>query len=284
MTRAGAGEIRAAGRMRADKLVVSAALAGALLAAASSAEPVGRTACLADVSPFRRASDATYLLALARPDTVVAGHGTVAPTGERGHWGAPRADTTVFGQVFRVERYGGAGGAMIDSVLEPGVALEVVVVLWDYDASCRPTYWSGSSQWVFPDSIIFLSAKMRPSTEWREGRPTFDSFWGGELAYPFDALTQSVEFYRHLDTVGLPYRRRDGALTARDVFTLVDELPAPCDWRARPLDAAARLALVKERRAALLLKHPGRAIAAEHERWAKDPAKAPGACVTDAEG
>lgn len=243
-----------------------------------------RPACLADVSPFRRGSDATHLLAVARADTALAGHGSVAPTGERGHWGSPRPDSTVFGQVFRVERYGGAGAAALDSVLESGADLEIVVVLWDYDASCRPTYWSGSSQWVFPDSIIFFSAKLRPSTGWLEGRPTFDSFWGGELAYPFDALTQSVEFYRHLDTVGLPYRRRDGALTAEEVFRLVDELPAPCDWRERPLEAAARLAVVKERRAELLLRHPGRAIVAEHERWAKDPGAAPGECATGVGG
>lgn len=230
---------------------------------------VRRPACSLELTPFRPAGDLTYLLAVARPDTVLAGPGPVRPTGAEGHWGRAEDDTLVFGQVFRAREYGGAGAAALDSALAGAESREVVVVLWDYDAACEPTRWSHSALWTFPDSSLFLSAELRDTSSWVEGRPTFDSFFAGEMAYPFDALTQSVAFYLHLDSVGLPYRRRTDGLAAAEVFRLVDDLPKPCDWRSQPIEAAGRLAVAKERHRSLLGRFPANVILADHERWAR---------------
>ena len=237
--------------------------------------------CAVEITPFRPAGDLTYLLAVAQPDTLLAGPGPVRPTGAEGHWGRAQDDSLVFGQLFRIQEYGGAGAPTLDSALAKGTTLakdttladdatrEIVVVLWDYDADCKPTEWSGSARWAFPDSSLFLAAKLRDTASWVDGRPTFDGFFAGEMAYPFDALTQSVGFYIHLDSVGLPYGRRTDGLAAAEVYRLVDDLPKPCDWRERPVEATGALAVAKARHGALVARFPANVIVADHERWAR---------------
>lgn len=225
--------------------------------------------CAVELTPFGPGDDLTYLLALARSDTVLAGPGPVRATGAEGHWGRADGDSLGFGQVFRVRGYGGAGALLLDSALAGDTVREIVTVLWDYDAACEPTAWSGSARWAFPDSSVFFSARLRDRSFWVGGRPTFDSFFAGELAYPFDVLTQSVGFYVHLDSVGLPYRKRTDRLTAAEVYRLVDDLPKPCDWRARPAEARRALAVAKERHRAILGRFPANVILADHARWAR---------------
>ncbi|MGH7545048.1 MAG: hypothetical protein ACREKI_02585, partial [Gemmatimonadota bacterium] len=76
----------------------------ALCAAAFGA--ARRPACNIEVTPFRPVGDLTYLLTVARADTVLAGPGPVRPTGAEGHWGRAEDDSLVFGQLFGIMEYG----------------------------------------------------------------------------------------------------------------------------------------------------------------------------------
>jgi hypothetical protein len=102
-------------------------------------------------------------------NTVEAGPGEVKyglRDGRPGH--APARP--IHGQVFRIERIGGpkAGG------LPAGLG-EIVVVPWDYDASCQTLAWPADAQWTPPGTRGFVTGTLRPREHWVNGRPTLDT-------------------------------------------------------------------------------------------------------------
>jgi hypothetical protein len=107
---------------------------------------------------------AAFFLGHATGDTVVAGPGSVHPVTADGHSG-DAGTGAVYGQVFTVDRAGGAA---------PASATRAVLVPWDYAANCAPVQWSSGWRWQEPNIGGLYQAFLRDSTEWAAGIPTYD--------------------------------------------------------------------------------------------------------------
>ena len=109
-----------------------------------------------------------YFLARALPDTVLAGPGTVNYSLGTGHFGAA-GNPEIYGQRFAVERYGSFVPALNGHP-------QVVVVPWDYGASCETLPWTRSARWAGDDELRFIKAVLREPAHWVDGVPTLDAF------------------------------------------------------------------------------------------------------------
>ncbi len=186
--------------------------------ASAAARPLA-AASLCSRIPFPGTRDrlATYFVARALPDTILAGENGVHPDTNGGHWGAGSA-RNVYGQLVRIDTLGGASDTKLRQVLADRRSREVVVVPWDYDPACRPTYWSSSARWTDPGLMGFYRVRLRNEKEWADGRPTFDAFAADLTPYPYSP------FYR-AGYVGTDALRSRPSLDAREFFSLSSALP-----------------------------------------------------------
>jgi hypothetical protein len=270
--------------MQLTRLIASLAVAGVLTA---GLHHENRMPCTVEVTPFTRGPESTYLWGLPLSDTAFAGSGSVEYTL------LPGSDTMIFGQLIEVREFAGAGTTMLDSVFSATARREVVVVLWDYDAGCNPARPSLPQQWALVGYPVYLTLELRSHDLWADGRPTFDSFWGGQLVYPWGALkTMSDSALKArtlpegLDT--LPPILRDvfadttflrpfseafpDALSASEVFEIVTALPSVCDWYHDSAEASRRVRQVWDKYADLLARYPGRFIKYSTEYIAREVA------------
>jgi hypothetical protein len=137
---------------------------GAVLFAALPVAEVSRprpTLCSIAPFPTGREAAATYFLGHGLPDTAAASAGNLAPGTSGGHWGsgAPRS---VYGQLVAVDTIAGADAGTVEATFARRGRREVVVVPWDYDAGCQPTYWTASARWIPLDRSGFYSLRLRP--------------------------------------------------------------------------------------------------------------------------
>jgi hypothetical protein len=107
-------------------------------------------------------------LAVPTPDTVLAGPGELPQGQGAGHSGNGTRHE-IYGQRYRVIGATGQGVAGFGSS-----PTEVVLVPWDYDASCRPVPWARSARWQVGTDTVLIDAERRPATHWAGGSPTFD--------------------------------------------------------------------------------------------------------------
>ena len=94
----------------------------------------------------------------------------------------------------------------------------MVVVPWDYDPGCEPTYWSRSARWIDSGLVGFYTLKLRSETQWVDAHPTFDAFTADLNPYPHG------EFYR-AGYRGTNALRSGVSLDARELFSLFRVLP-----------------------------------------------------------
>lgn len=211
--------------MRTRRAIIAGAAAMGCIAVAHlgaspsiAARPVGQ-AILCSRMPFPpvRNRGATYFVATTLADTVLAGEGRVHPDSNEGHWGAGEAHA-VYGQVVRIDTLGGANEAELFRLLEQRRSRDVVVVPWDYDPACRPTYWSSSARWIDPGLVGLYVVRLRDKSEWADGRPTFDAFAAAFTPYPYGPLYRAG----YLGTDAL---RSRPSLDAYEFFSLYAALP-----------------------------------------------------------
>ncbi|MGD8494598.1 MAG: hypothetical protein PVF05_00305 [Gemmatimonadales bacterium] len=204
-----------AGLAAALALIVGTAIAAPSAAPARSADRIHRPSCR---EPFggMRMPDVTYLLATPRGDTVP----------------DTRGDGDAFGQLADVARVGGDEAEAVSAAARDG---GVILVPWGFDDDCRPIEWSGPWRWATVGHEGFFRARLRPRSEWIDGRPTLDvlaAVWEGFPASPWE----------HPMAAGRPL------LGADEVFELYDRLPTEAAIAARPYGAVSDL--VEWRRAA----------------------------------
>jgi hypothetical protein len=209
-------------------LVLIAALAIPTAGIPLSLRPTGSGLCSLSPLPLGRDTAETYFVGTALADTILAGPGDVKPSPDGGHWGRgePRA---VYGQLVRVDTLGGAQAQVVREAIPNSQSRDVVIVPWDYDPACEPTYWSMSARWVEPGLVGFYEVKLRPRPQWAGNRPTFDAF------------TADLEPYPHGPFFGAGFRGANAvhsraALNAREMFEFYARLPV---WREWKLDAQA---------------------------------------------
>lgn len=210
---------------------VAAALAAVILTATgiSGVAPDAASRCSLVPIPMGRDTAATFFVGAAMADTVHAGVGTVRPSIYGGHWG-PGTSRPVYGQVVRVDTLGGAHASALRSAFERTGARDVVVVPWDYDPACEPTFWSRSVRWVEPGLVGFYSVRLREAAHWAGGRPTFDAFHADLEPYPHGTFFEAG--YRGTEAL-----RARPSLDARGMFSLYEAIP-PYEEQERHAAAA----------------------------------------------
>lgn len=213
---------------------------------------------LCSVIPFVgvRSQAGTYFVGIASADTVHAGSGGLVLSRDGGHFGAgtPR---DVYGQAVRVDSLGGANDTLLQRAFERRGDRLVVVVPWDYDPGCQPTYWSRSARWIEPELEGFYTVRLRPDSTWAEGRPTFDAFAAGLQPYPHGSFFRAG--YRGTDAL-----RSRPSLDAREMFSLHRVLPLESRTArtgSTHLDPLKRWAMEHP---ALATKYPADAILQRH--------------------
>lgn len=164
-----------------------------------------------------RDTSATHFLAVALEDTVLAGPGTVKASPFGGHTG-PGGPRAVYGQILRVDTVGGVGSDAMRTAFTTLGTREVIVVPWDYDPGCEPTFWNGSARWTEPGKTGFYTVRIRPDSSWVGGRPTFDAFMAVLEPYPHGYFYERG--YRGMDAV-----RTRPSLNVREMFTFYEALP-----------------------------------------------------------
>jgi hypothetical protein len=128
-----------------------------------------------------RDSTMTYMLGRALADTVLAGPGLVMrQTGWKRIMARP-----VFGQLVALERIEGVSAAAIQQAMERRRTNQAVIVPWGNDPGCRTDYWIFGARWLTPDSVGFLTARLRPESLWVGGQPTFDAIHAGLYSYAY---------------------------------------------------------------------------------------------------
>jgi hypothetical protein len=230
--------------------IVFGSLAAALLALAAplSATADALSRCSFALFPDARDPEATYLLGTAVPDTLLAGPGTVDPGSGRGDRGLG-GEQQIYGQVIRIERFGGADSTTLAQALgEQGVA-RVVIVPWEYDLSCRTAPWSRSAQWVPLGVRGMFTVRLRPRIEWAEGLPIFDAFVADLKPYPLG------NFFRR-NPQRLQALWLQPSLIAAEYFELYRALPDRDMIRDNPEAAAAAITHWEQTHPELVTKYP----------------------------
>lgn len=167
--------------------------------------------------PIARNPDATHFIAVAAPDSVLAGPGSVKPTGAPGHYGDGR-ERRIYGQVVHIDRFAGADSMELALAFEEQGANRAVVVPWDYDPACQTTFWRRSARWVPLGEAGMYVLGLRRRSEWADGLPTFDALSAARHPYPLGLFFQ--QGYLGADSV-LTGR----SLTAAEYFDLYRGLP-----------------------------------------------------------
>lgn len=184
----------------------------------------------------------SFFVGTATRDTALVGPGSVTPSGVGGHWGkgAPRA---VHGQVVRID--------MLGDTVTGALSAEhrtVIVVPWDYDAGCDPTYWSRSAAWVDAGLEGFYTIRLRPVEAWAGKTPVGDAFFADLQPYPHGAFFRAG--YHGTNAL----RERD-ALTPREYFSLYSALPTGADF-GDSRTALARLKAWQDANPILAARYP----------------------------
>ena len=196
----------------------------------------GDTSPLCSIIPTfdTRYPTVTAILGRALPETVLAGPGAVQPVVDApGHWGRAR-NAPIYAQLVEVEALEDADHQRIIAWMQQRNDPRVAVVPWDYAPDCRPVAWGRSARWVSDTSPGFYRVRLRDSTDWAEGRPTFDAFHADLSPYPHGAFYQRG--FRGTGAV------RDGeGLTGSELFDFYRQLPTPEERAARSSLAESRL-------------------------------------------
>lgn len=158
--------------------------------------------------------DGDVLLVMPREDTAAAGPGLMEVGQGPGHAGNG-VRSAIHGQVF--ELLGHARTAP-----EQPAASAVVLVPWDYDASCQPVPWSRSALWMRSTDTLLVSVTRRDRWHWAGVIPTYD----------VTALPQSIYSGRWSEAIGWragPIDSTTPVNSPRELLEVLRRLPSSSD-------------------------------------------------------
>lgn len=161
-----------------------------------------------------RSPEAVYFIGSGLPDTVAVTPGTVPVRSGGGHFGAARFRVP-YGQVVQIDRLASSS----EESLPPGTT-KVILVPWDYNASCQPVYWGASARWLPPGARGLLDAELRDPAHWVGSMPTLDVFAPELTPYPW-----ASGYQRELSFDRAEAGPQDTILTADELLELIDVLP-----------------------------------------------------------
>ncbi len=181
-----------------SRVLFTASLLIAIGSAYITATPVD-SVCSIVPFPTVRDSETTVFVGRARTDTLFAGPGDVRYTLFGGHWSSGRGDRQIYGQRIEVLRFDGAGVDRLRMVFATRRDSSVVVVPWDYDASCQPTPWRQSAAFTPGESTGVFTVQLRSQDHWADSLPTLDAFQADVEPYPLGVFYQAG--YRGTDAI-----------------------------------------------------------------------------------
>jgi hypothetical protein len=217
---------------------IHAPIAAAVLVLAGSLAVLGTpsdgAACSRDATPGFQYPGASSLVVLAGNRTVSAARNLPreladAPPlrgyeeqiwrpGQRWWWKARLTrwfkrlrDRPPYGQFAKVEYLGGPDSKRVRKALREGEG-EVVLVQWNVTSMCRPALRTERTPALEAGERIFLTGKLRDTTGWVDGRPTFD-------------VTTDHYVYYEREYWKPPTERDARRLGADDVRALYEVLP-----------------------------------------------------------
>jgi hypothetical protein len=159
-------------------------------------------------------------------DTLLAGPGTKRYIIDQGHYGRGNR-RTIYGQSARLERAERAATpALRDAVATDSF---VVLVPWDYSASCEPVPWTQSARWLAPGTRGVFVGELRDRNQWVDNRPTFD-VTPAAAVYPPPWSNYRGERWATV-----------GTLSADEFLSLYEVLPDGRSLQATPDSAVAPL-------------------------------------------
>ena len=185
-----------------------------LLLSPSGTPPVARVfRCSLIYTLIPRSESTVWFLGNALPDTMDAGPGATVVVGQGpGH--SSRGETGAFrGQLVQVERLEPRAAKVLDRALQESSG-RMVLVPWDYDASCATLPYSARADWNPPGTPGLYHGVLRPKQFWAGKLPTLDVFTPEAVPYPFR---------RGFRSLGDPSSR---LATAEQVFEFVASAPA----------------------------------------------------------
>lgn len=165
---------------------------------------------------FPQMREGVHLIAVATPDTVVAGPGPV----QYRKLTPEDSAAVIYGQVMRVQRVGGADAGALPRGVD-----RVVLVPWMDGGGGRLARWTWGGRWTEHHSPQLYWATLRPREQWVDGMPTLDVPNARYVPYPGRAV------------VNLPRPHNPSTvLTAEQMFQLLQRLPRAeeekADWEA----------------------------------------------------
>lgn len=191
----------------------------------------------------------TFFVGIGTPDTMLAGPGPVKFSTEPGHWGRGTA-RLIFGQVVRVTHHlGGAASAAVERAFRRLDTRDVVIVPWDYAPDCQPVPWRRSARWVEGTQPGFFRVRLRPESQWINGRPVLDAYRADLEPYPHGVFFQRG--YR-----GTGALKTGPSLTPEEYFELYAALPDQGQAAREPDRSAASLDAWERAHPELAAKYP----------------------------
>jgi hypothetical protein len=191
----------------------------------------------------------TFFVGVGDSDTVLAGQGSTKVGSGPGHWG--RGTTRpIFGQVVRIGRQlGGAASDALERAFSRRGTREVIVVPWDYAPDCEPVPWGRSARWVESTQPGFFRVRLRPESQWVDGRPVLDAYRADLEPYPHGLFFQRG--YR-----GTSALKTGPSLTPEEYFGLYAALPDQAQTARESDSAATALAVWEREHPELAKKYP----------------------------
>ncbi len=203
----------------------SCLLPATLIAALLLSFPIDASACSKMAYRTVASPGTSHFIAVATPDTVLAGAGAVEYRVAPGHFG-PATERSIHGQVVELKRTGGPAAERLEG------HTHALLVPWDYGSDCVPTPWANSARWVDLGEPGLFIADLRDA-----------EFWAGDLP-TFDIHVPQYQPFRHRPEDRRTPRDAE-AMTMDELFSLYDVLPVARpgvspDEAIRPLLAWAR--------------------------------------------
>ena len=246
--------------MRFGSLIIPLLATALLLSERVAPRALASPAPLCSLAPFPHGRDpnVTYLVGVALADTMLAGPGRVRPSRGGGHWG-PGRERTIYGQLVRVDTLAGARAEDLQHAFAQQGARQILIVPWDYDPGCEPTFWTGSARWVEPGLTGFFTVTPRSTDHWVHGVPTFDAFAADLEPYPHGAFFRAG--YRGTEAL-----RTSASLSPREFFEMYTVLPTWEESNRRDSTAFERASQWARDNSSLAIKYPASQILEYLER------------------
>lgn len=191
------------------------------------------SACTIGVDPFAVGSSETFFWGVFGGVVVEVPVEGVVGSDKTGRWSPRDSTEKVSAQLFYV---GDAATRMADQRERPemrGRFGPALLVLWDYGPGCGPLPHRGREPWGVVGERVYGRGFLRHPDDWAYGFPTLDIYYSGQTLAPWSATVRG----RKQGETDMMSRSDGLPLDPSQMFEMLRDMPGPCEWERRPLEA-----------------------------------------------